>query len=239
MTDFPHFGAGPERPYTILSCAVSVDGYIDDSGPERLRLSNEADFDEIDALRAECDAILVGAQTVRNDDPRLLVRSPQRQQERLTAGRPAHLRKVVLSASGDLDPAARLFAAGDTDTIVYVSSTAHPATTETLATVPGEVTVADAGEPLNVATAVADLARRGVGRLLVEGGGAVHTAFLTAGLADELRLAIAPFFVGEAAAPRFVHPGAFPHTAAHPMRLAQARTIGDIAVLRYLLKEDG
>ncbi|MGV2387125.1 MAG UNVERIFIED_CONTAM: dihydrofolate reductase family protein, partial [Thermobifida fusca] len=90
-----------ERPRVILSCAMSVDGYIDDASPERLRLSTEADFDEVDELRASCDAILVGAGTIRADNPRLLVRSPERQQRRLAAGHPAHLRKVVLSTSGD------------------------------------------------------------------------------------------------------------------------------------------
>ncbi|MEU9845655.1 dihydrofolate reductase family protein, partial [Actinomadura sp. NPDC048032] len=54
-----------ERPYVLLSCAMSADGYIDDATPERLRLSSTADWDRVDAVRAGCDAILVGAGTVR------------------------------------------------------------------------------------------------------------------------------------------------------------------------------
>ena len=54
---------------------MSVDGYIDDGTPARLLLSNYADFDRLDAVRAESDAILVGADTIRRDDPRLTVRS--------------------------------------------------------------------------------------------------------------------------------------------------------------------
>ena len=53
----------PERPYTLLSCSVSIDGYLGDHRP-RLALSNEADFDRVDAVRASCDAIMVGAVTV-------------------------------------------------------------------------------------------------------------------------------------------------------------------------------
>ena len=64
------------RPYTILSCGISLDGYLDAATPERLVLSNEADLERVDAVRAECDAILVGAATIRNDNPRLLVRKP-------------------------------------------------------------------------------------------------------------------------------------------------------------------
>ena len=64
----------PERPYTLLSCGMSIDGYIDTATEERLVLSNDADLDRVDAVRADSDAILVGAATLRNDNPRLLVR---------------------------------------------------------------------------------------------------------------------------------------------------------------------
>ncbi|WP_376774777.1 dihydrofolate reductase family protein [Amycolatopsis jiangsuensis] len=74
-----------------------------------------------------------------------------------------------------------------------------------------------------------DLAARGVRTLLVEGGAAVHTQFLVAGLADELRLAVAPVVVGDSRAPRFLSDGAFPR----PLELAEARRLGDVAVLRY------
>ena len=57
----------PERPYTLLSCSVSIDGYIG-SATSRLLLSNDSDFDRVDAVRASCDAILVGATTVRMDN---------------------------------------------------------------------------------------------------------------------------------------------------------------------------
>ncbi len=54
----------PDRPYILLSCSASIDGYIGNGSP-RLPLSNDADFDRVDAVRASCDAILVGAGTVR------------------------------------------------------------------------------------------------------------------------------------------------------------------------------
>ncbi|WP_233515078.1 RibD family protein [Marinitenerispora sediminis] len=221
------------RPYTILSCAMSVDGRIDDAGPDRLRLSNEADFDEVDELRAGCDAILVGAETIRRDDPRLLVRSAARREARLAAGRSASLTRVVLSGTGDLAPTARVFG-GDAATLFYVGACGYPAAARRFADA-CRVEVVPAGVEPDIRWITADLAGRGVRRLLVEGGGAVHTAFLTAGLADEIRLAVAPFFVGGAAAPTFVRPGRFPHGPDHPMRLAEARTIGGIVVLRYLL----
>src|SRR2546428_9593973 len=76
------------RPYVLLSCAMSIDGYIQDTTETRLLLSNDADFDRVDAVRADCDAILVGADTIRQDNPRLLVRSQARRDARLARGLP-------------------------------------------------------------------------------------------------------------------------------------------------------
>lgn len=65
-----------DRPYVVLSAAVSLDGFLDDASERRLLLSNEEDFDRVDEVRAGVDAILVGAGTIHADDPKLLVRSP-------------------------------------------------------------------------------------------------------------------------------------------------------------------
>src|SRR5262245_35079664 len=178
------------RPYVLLSCAVSLDGYLDDATDRRLVLSNDADLDRVDAVRAGCDAILVGANTIRRDNPRLLVRSRQRRDARVARGLPSSPAKVTLTGSGDLDPAASFFTAGDPEKIVYAAS---PALDKARAGLAGVATVVDAGEPLDLAAVLADLAERGVGRLMVEGGGTVHTGFLAAGLADELHLVVAPF----------------------------------------------
>jgi riboflavin biosynthesis pyrimidine reductase len=59
----------PERPYTLLGCGMSIDGYIDIATDERLVLSNDADLDRVDAVRADSDAILVGAATSATTTP--------------------------------------------------------------------------------------------------------------------------------------------------------------------------
>ena len=102
----------PPRPYVLLSCATSADGYLDDASPRRLILSGPADLDRVDEVRAGCDAILVGAQTVRKDNPRLLIRDPRRSARRAARGLPEHPARVTLTATGDLDPQARFFAPG-------------------------------------------------------------------------------------------------------------------------------
>ena len=91
----------PDRPYTMLSCSVSLDGYLGDRTP-RLALSNDADFDRVDEVRASCDAIMVGGVTVRTDNPRLLVRSRARRRERTARGLPASPMKIKRPSSGPI-----------------------------------------------------------------------------------------------------------------------------------------
>lgn len=220
------------RPYVLLSCAMSADGYIDDATPERLRLSSAADWDRVDAVRAGCDAILVGAGTVRADDPRLLVKSAARRAKRVARELPADLTKVTLTWSGDLDPGARFFTAGGSPKLVYAPS---GTAAELAPRLDGAAEVVDAGDPLSLDALLDDLAARGLRRLMVEGGGAVHTLFLTNGLVDELQLVVAPFFIGDPSAPRFVRSGVFPQSPDRPMRLAEVTRIGDLALLRYLV----
>lgn len=215
----------------LLSCAVSVDGYVDDATATRLMLSSEADADRVDEVRADVDAILVGAGTVRRDDPQLLVRSAARRAARAASGLAPSPAKVTLTASGDLDPGARFFA-GDAEKLVYCAA---PALTAVRARLAGTATVIDAGEHPALGDVLSDLAARGVRRLMAEGGASVLTQLLTGGLADELHLVVAPFFVAQEAAPRFVGPGRYPHDAGDRMTLAQVRRLGDVVLLRYLL----
>jgi 5-amino-6-(5-phosphoribosylamino)uracil reductase len=202
------------HPHVLLSFAASLDGCLDDASPERLLLSNAADFDRVDATRAECDAILVGAGTVRADDPRLLVRSAARRAERSGLGLPPSPLRVVLGGDGGINEGAAVLTAPGAETLVLEGRRPLPEVLDTLAA-------------------------RGVRRLMVEGGAAVLTAFLEADLADEIQLAFAPFLLGDAAAPRaFGPPGSavFPQNPGRRMLLAESRALGDVLYARYLVR---
>jgi 5-amino-6-(5-phosphoribosylamino)uracil reductase len=221
-----------ERPYTLLSCGMSIDGYLGSATEERLLLSNDADLDRVDAVRAASDAILVGAATVRNDNPRLLVRTQARQDERVARGlRPLPI-KVTVTERAQLDVCSNFFATGDTEKLVYCASTTVAEARGRLGAV---ATVVDGGQPVDMQRMSEDLYARGVQRLMVEGGGTVHTQFLTADLADELHLVVAPFFVGDSRARRFVSDGLFPWNPDRRATLAEVRRIGDVVLLRYAL----
>ena len=222
-----------ERPYVLLSCAISVDGCLDGTGPERLILSGEADLDRVDDERAQADAIMVGAGTIRRDDPRLLIRAPERRAARVAGGLPEHPAAVTVTASGDLDPGARFFAgSAGAQRLVYCPA---PLAASLQIMLNDLALVIAIPPPAGLGAVLADLARRGVRRLLVEGGARLGRQFLADGLVDELELAVAPFFVGAAAAPRFAGPAVYPHGPGRPMRLAEIRRLDDIVLLRYLL----
>ncbi|MCW2779724.1 MAG: 5-amino-6-(5-phosphoribosylamino)uracil reductase [Marmoricola sp.] len=221
-----------DRPYVLLSCGMSIDGYLDGASEARLLLSNDADFDRVDAVRANCDAILVGAATVRNDNPRLLVRKQARRDERVARGlRPSPV-KVTVTESAKLDAHANFFTVGDTEKLVYCASAKVDEARDRLGSV---ATVVDGGAPVDMQSLSEDLYSRGVGRLMVEGGGIVHTQFLSGDLADELQLVVAPFFVGDSRARRFVGDGRFPWNPDRRATLADVRRIGDVVLLRYAL----
>ena len=221
----------PDRPYTMLSCSVSLDGYLGDRSP-RLALSNDADFERVDEVRASCDAIMVGGVTVRTDNPRLLVRSRARREERAACGRPPSPIKVTVTERADFDAEANFFAAGDSEKLVYTSSARVRDARARLGPV---ATIVDCGRRVRMRRLSEDLADRGVERLMVEGGGVVHTQFLSDDLVDELQLVVAPFFIGDSRAPRFVSDGRFPWNAGRRATLAEVRPIGDVVLLRYAL----
>jgi 5-amino-6-(5-phosphoribosylamino)uracil reductase len=240
------------RPYVLASAAMSADGYIDDASPRRLVLSGPEDLDRVDAERARCDAIMVGAQTVRSDNPRLVVKSQRRRERRTARGLPPSPAKVTITASGDLDRDARLFAADGTAKLVYAAPGAVAALSARLEGV-AQVIGMPAGHDL--AWVLADLAGRGIGRLMIEGGSRLLAQALAGGLADEFQLAVAPVFVADPAAPRLLTPrppgvplsarggdplgsasGSTTSGAVPPARMMLAGTAsaGDMAVLRYL-----
>ena len=222
-------GAMTDRPYVVLSCAISVDGFLDDTTDQRLILSSPTDLDRVDEVRASVDAILVGANTIRRDDPRLVVRSPARRAARAAAGRPPDPMKVTITRSGNLDPESRFFTVGDVTKLVYAASGVVATASAALPA----ATVVDAGDPPELTRILGDLRNRGVRRLMVEGGGRILSWFVSERLADELHLVIAPRFVGDPKAPRWLSDGAAPPSG---LELWETRQLGDCVLLRYGLR---
>jgi diaminohydroxyphosphoribosylaminopyrimidine deaminase/5-amino-6-(5-phosphoribosylamino)uracil reductase len=171
------------RPLVTLKAAGSLDGLLSARGGEARWITGPWARRFAHRLRLRHDAVLVGAGTVRRDDPRLTVRLP---------GVRARPLRVVLSGSGRLDAGARVFDAS-APTRVYAADSA--AIGSRLAGVDVR-TVAARDGGADLAAVLADLGAGGVQSVLVEGGGRTLASFLTAGLADRLALFSAPRLLG-------------------------------------------
>ena len=140
--------------------------------------------------------------------------------------------KVTVTRRAALDARADFFEVGNTEKLVYCASPWAADARNRLGPV---ATVVDAGDTVEMRTLSTDLARRGVDRLMVEGGGLVHTQFLTDDIVDELQLTVAPVFVGDSEAPRFVRDGIFPWNPTRRAELFDVQKLGDVVLLRYAL----
>lgn len=157
-----------------LSFATSSDGYLDDKSSKRLILSTPADWEAVYRLRAEQDAILVGAETLRRDNPSL-------------KGVPI---RVSVTRTGNLDPSLRFFTVGEARRILF--------SPRPLPAFDGLAEVIVCPEPITAARIVTELEKRGVERLMVEGGAQLLDRFIREGMVDRVREAVNPaIIVGE------------------------------------------
>ena len=216
------------------SAAISLDGYLNDTSSQRLILSSPEDWDEVKAARAECDAILIGAETIRQDDPALVTRQEALITQRLTAGKTPDPVKVTVSRSGHLDPHARFFTEGLGEKIVFLSADAPSESAIRLQKVATVIRMPE--HDIVPQQILSQLEARGLHSLFIEGGAQILTQFLSHDAIDYLRLAIAPFFVGKAAAPRWVGEARFPFHKGRRMHLLRSSRAGDMAVLEYALR---
>jgi len=223
------------RPLVTLKAALSADGQLAAAHGRSRWISSDAARRFAHRLRLRADAVLVGAGTVRADDPRLTVRLP---------GVRGAARRVVLSTSLDLDPAAQLFraAGGDPPTLLYTVENAPARRAARLAGRAEIVEVGRRGGELDLRAVLQNLAEREVQSVLVEGGGATFAAFLAAGLADALALFQSPKLIGARGATPFLDGPAVAEPALAP-RL-ERRTLlclgEDILVMgRVVRNEEG
>ncbi len=175
------------RPYVVLKYAQTLDGRIATHTGDSKWISSEAERRTSHALRAACDAVLVGIGTVLTDDPQLTVR--------LVPG--ASPQRIVLDTTLRLPPDAQIL--GDTAPTLVVTTERSDSSRRKALQVQGvAVHVVDAHPPwgVDLEATLRLLRARGVRVLLVEGGGAVITSFLRERLVDRLIVGIAPTILG-------------------------------------------
>ena len=174
------------RPYVVLKYAQTVDGRIATRQGDAKWISGEPERRISHALRAACDAVLVGVGTAISDDPQLTVRM-------VPGSSPV---RVVLDSTLRLTPPARVLD-DEAGTIVVTTERSSETRRRALRARGISVHVVERGpRGVELPAALAALRRLGVRSLLVEGGARVITSFLAEKLVDRLVIGIAPTIIG-------------------------------------------
>ncbi|MEM2866755.1 MAG: 2,5-diamino-6-(ribosylamino)-4(3H)-pyrimidinone 5'-phosphate reductase [Candidatus Hadarchaeales archaeon] len=171
------------RPYVIMNAAMTLDGKIATREGDS-RISCPEDLDRLHRLRAEVDAIMVGAGTVLSDDPSLTVRR----------ARGKNPLRVVIDGRARTPPTARVLD-DSSETLVVVSRRAPKRRVEELRRRGAEV-MEGGEEEVDLPGLLEELGRRGVRKVLLEGGSTLNWHMLSLGLVDEVRVAVSPRIVG-------------------------------------------
>ncbi|MCZ2839702.1 dihydrofolate reductase family protein [Modestobacter sp. VKM Ac-2985] len=227
MTPLPHDPAELADAYRVpagrhlrVNFVASLDGAISVDGRSG-GLGSDGDLRVFRTLRALADAVLVGAGTAAAEGYRPVLPDSAVGRLRTQLGRPGVCPVVVVSRRASLRPDDQLVTAAVTPTLLVTCAAADAEQRAALTQAGVEVLVCGDDE-VDLPTALDTLAGRGHEQVLCEGGPALFTAALAAGVVDELDLSIAPLLVGGG-------PGLLPHALPSPVP----------AQLRQVLDEDG
>ncbi len=227
---------GIQAPYVTVNAAMTVDGKIDSVERRGARISSPSDLERVDRLRAACDAVLVGGNTLLRDDPALVVRSPLLRAERKACGRSENPAKVAVVTAADIDLSGDFATAGPARRIVFATRKTNAEKVEKLLQAGMEVFVDDS-ERVNLVGAFDSLRMLGIERILVEGGGTLIASLFELELVDELCVYVAPAVFGGAEAPTLADGNGLAAGQARRLELESAEksdTAGGV-LLRYLV----
>jgi len=185
--------------HVVVNAAMSADGKLASRQREQLAISGPDDFDRVDQLRADSDAVMVGVGTVLADDPSLTVKDDARHEERQDRGEPANPARVIADSRIRTPPDATVL--DDAAETYLLTSEAAPTDFIEQMEEAGAYVLAAGADRVDLTTALAKLDGEGVDRLMVEGGGELIFSLFEAGLVDELRVFVGPKVLGGRDAP--------------------------------------
>ncbi len=185
-----------ERPNVIINCAMSADGKISSFERRQVRISGQRDMDRVRLLRAESDAVMVGVGTVLADDPGLRVKSLDLRNMRRDRGLPEDPLRVVVDSRARTPPRSEVLGKG------CILAVSKAATADRLATLRKKCEIVVAGEDrVDLVELLSILKKKGVRKLMVEGGATLNWSLIEAGLVDEISVYIGPIIIGGEGAP--------------------------------------
>lgn len=214
------------RPWVSINAAVTLDGKIATPDRRRFDLSSREDRRRMAALRDAAQAVIVGAGTLRAEDPPPYIRE---QKHPRPASDPAFT-WVVLTRTLDLPSDGRVLRSDEVAKIVVAPEHAPVARAD----LERRAEVWRLGrEEVDLAALLDRLAQRGARRVVVEGGGEVNFAFLKAGLVDEVYVTVCPFILGGAGAPTLAGGPGLGAGGPLPLELVEVERRGGEIFLHY------
>ncbi|MEB3197366.1 MAG: bifunctional diaminohydroxyphosphoribosylaminopyrimidine deaminase/5-amino-6-(5-phosphoribosylamino)uracil reductase RibD [Candidatus Sericytochromatia bacterium] len=229
-----------KRPFVSLKTGMSLDGKIATASGESQWITNETSRGYVQILRGTYDAIMVGVNTVVQDNPRLTCRLPGgRQPLRIIIDSMA---RTPLNANVFDKPAGT--AALRSHTLVCVGSKAPEERLRALREVGAEILVCpDAGfasdTHVDLVRLMALLGKREITSILLEGGGTLNAAALEAGIVDKVYVFVAPKLIGGVGAPTMVEGSGVTllEEAIHLHRMTSTPMGGDMLLEAYTQPE--
>ena len=224
----------PALPFLFVNMAMTADGKIATVNRDAASFSSRRDHEHLLELRATADAVMAGARTV-DLNPANLGPGPARFRElRLKNGLAEYNLRIIVSGSGSIDPAARIFQNRFSPILVLTTARMPPSACRRLRPLADEVKVCGRTE-IDFRAAFHWLREQwGVKRLLCEGGGELNAALFRACLVDELHLTLCPRILGGRAAPTMADGAFAPKLAeAFALQLRSVKRIGDELFLVY------
>ncbi|MEM3402876.1 MAG: 2,5-diamino-6-(ribosylamino)-4(3H)-pyrimidinone 5'-phosphate reductase [Candidatus Hadarchaeales archaeon] len=213
-----------DRPHVILNAATTADGKIATVGGDS-KISCREDLKRLHRLRSKVDAVMVGAGTVIADDPALTVRF-------VKGKNPI---RVVVDGEGRIPLHARILSK-EAPTIVAVSEKAEKKKLKRLREKGAEIIVIGKNE-VDLGKLLETLKRKGVKKLLLEGGSTLNWNMLANGLVDEIIISIAPVIVGGEKSKSLVGGAGFERVAEGiRLRLRKVERVGRDLTLYYTVE---
>ena len=184
-----------KRPFVTANFALTWDGRISTRRGTPADFSSKSDKRRLVEIRARCDAVLVSAKTVAADNMSMGLPDAALRAARSARGQREYPLRVLLTNSGRIDPALRLFTKTFSPIVIF-STTRMPARTRAALAVRSDLWLYESAT-VHLAAMLATLrAEYGVRRLVCEGGAQIFRALLTAGLVDELHVTLCPRIFG-------------------------------------------
>jgi len=216
--------------HVVVNAAMSADGKLSSRRREKVAISGPADFDRVDQLRADSDAVMVGVGTILADDPSLTVDDPDRRAARTDRGDSENPARVVADSRIRTPPDATVLD-GRAQTYLLVSEAAPPDFIEEMEDA-GAYVIAAGQDRVDLTTTLAKLEGDGIDQLMVEGGGELIFGLLEEALVDELFVYIGPKIIGGRDAPTLADGDGFIEDFPEP-ELVGVERVDDGVVLHW------